>query len=55
MKRLFICLMIFVEMSLLVSCTESGCVPEGPFATLHLSNASTHSVVVEIKVSLQLI
>ena len=38
--------MIFIEMFLLVSC-EPGCVPEGPFVTLYLKNASTHHVMVE--------
>lgn len=31
------------------SCTEPGCVPEGPFVGLYLKNESTHSVVVEHK------
>ena len=39
--------MVFADMFLFVSCSEPLCVPEGPFVSLYLNNASTHSVVVE--------
>ena len=41
--------MVFADMFLFVSCSEPGCVPEGPFVGLYLKNESTHRVVVENK------